>query len=366
MKPLDQIYEAYYNGWGEEFGQKVRNRIHWVCEHSTGENILDVGCSQGITSILLGREGKAVIGLDLLQESIDFANEMLLKEESATQNSVEFIAQNFIHFDSADKKFDCILLTEVVEHVTQPNRLIDKADKILNDNGRMIITVPFGINDYFDHKKTYYLNDLLELIPSSYSIEELSVLGKWVGICIVKSSKDDDPVDYQQQLKFAESHFYNLERELINTNSILTKKHKAATDERAIFSKKLYESQNNFNSEISLYKEKLKESNQALNTLDIEFKKVESKNIGSENSLALQAQKISSLEKELVKFKQSTKSHMAASNKYKSQLISSLNSEEIALTQVKNLDMRLNKLLKAKVVKVLVRLWAIRRSLFNK
>ena len=84
-KPLDRITEAYYNEMGDSFARKVRERIHWVCENAKGEEILDIGCSQGITSILLGREGKKVLGIDLLEESIQYANKSLATEEKATK-----------------------------------------------------------------------------------------------------------------------------------------------------------------------------------------------------------------------------------------------------------------------------------------
>ncbi|MFD1451545.1 methyltransferase domain-containing protein [Oceanobacillus sojae] len=214
-KPLDRVTEAYYDQIGLSFGEKVRNRIHWVCEQAKGESILDVGCSQGITSILLGRESKKVLGIDLLQESIDYANEMLDDEAEVTKQYVEFRTANFIDYDFEDQKFDSIIFGEILEHITDPERFIKKATNLLSDKGRIIVTVPFGINDYFDHKKTYYMQGLLNLQNEQLNINSIEVLGKWIGAVLTKEEAEAVTIDGDQMGQLEEA-FYNLERNLLD------------------------------------------------------------------------------------------------------------------------------------------------------
>lgn len=238
--------EAYYNEMGSQFGEKVRDRIHWICEQAKGEKILDVGCSQGITSILLGREGKQVLGIDLLQESIDFAKQALEKEEEITQKYVDFVAANFMDYDFQDEKFDSIIFGEILEHVSDPGRFITKASTLLSENGQIIVTVPFGINDYFDHKKTYYLKGLLDLQIDSLLIKDIEFFGKWIGITLIPKSEKTDSIEMDSiLLKRLESSFYDIERDLLErlanskqqytmlqkTNSETNEKLKKATNE---------------------------------------------------------------------------------------------------------------------------------------
>ena len=65
----DRITEAYFGQMGDELGRSSRERIHWICSHATGARVLDVGCSQGISANLLGREGKIVTGVDVARRS---------------------------------------------------------------------------------------------------------------------------------------------------------------------------------------------------------------------------------------------------------------------------------------------------------
>ncbi len=226
-KPLDRVTEAYFDEMGTEFGNQTRNRIHWVCEKAEGENILDVGCSQGITSILLGREGKSVLGIDLLKESIVFAEEALHNESELTKKYVGFKNANFIEESFDGIIFDSIIFGEVLEHITDPKRFIKKAGKLISENGSIIVTVPFGINDYFDHKKTYYLNDLLNLQVEDLVMTDIKFFGKWVGAVYHKGKSNKSLLD-QDMLKALEANFYQVERSIMD--NILNNNNKSESE----------------------------------------------------------------------------------------------------------------------------------------
>lgn len=221
--PHDIIMDAYFNQAGTEFGEKVRKRINWICQEAIGERILDVGCSQGITSILLGREGKQVLGIDYLTEAVDYAKSQLSNEPEDVQRLVKFEQGNFITMEFKEELFDVILFTEVLEHLNQPEQFLVKGLNLLRDNGIVVITVPFGINDFFDHKKTYYLMDLLELVDPFLNVKKVEFMGKWIGLVGTKKrenlEKKLEDVNYSTNYmltKYLEQNFYEIERELIN------------------------------------------------------------------------------------------------------------------------------------------------------
>lgn len=120
IKPLDRITEAYNGEMGKDFGNKTRNRINWIVNHVQGEKVIDIGCSQGIVPIILGREGKQVLGLDIAQESIDYALNNLKNEHISVQEKIEFRVGNFMTESTLTYQFDTVLLTEVLEHISDP------------------------------------------------------------------------------------------------------------------------------------------------------------------------------------------------------------------------------------------------------
>ena len=88
----DRISEVYYGGLSSErLTRRARDRIHWMCKNVIGDKVLDIGCSQGIASILLGREGYSVVGIDTNSAAIEFANTDLAKEAEEVQARVTFI-----------------------------------------------------------------------------------------------------------------------------------------------------------------------------------------------------------------------------------------------------------------------------------
>ncbi|WP_313318460.1 glycosyltransferase [Stenotrophomonas sp.] len=167
----DHINEAYYDGMGAAFGARTRDRINWMCSQVTGETVLDVGCSQGITAILLAREGLRVTGIDIDQPTIDYAISERAKEIPSVQERIEFHCMDLAGL--APALFDTVLMGEVIEHQTSPSRFIGRAAAFLAPGGRLIVTVPFGLNPWPDHKSTIYPGDLVLGLPKDFTVREL-------------------------------------------------------------------------------------------------------------------------------------------------------------------------------------------------
>jgi 2-polyprenyl-3-methyl-5-hydroxy-6-metoxy-1,4-benzoquinol methylase len=311
-KPLDRITEAYFGELGEVFADKVRNRIHWICENAVGESILDVGCSQGITSILLGREGKSVIGIDLLEESIEYANNLLSTEEEITKRFVQFKAANFMDVALEKQSFDSVIFGEILEHITDPKRFIKMAMNMLNPNGSIIITLPFGINDYFDHKKTYYMMDLLNFTDENAVIQEIKFFGKWVGAVLKKKGEENRTVSISSEIiSRLEDAFYIVEKDLWQQIKNRGQKIKNFEEKIKLLSADIVKNK-------SLAIEQLEKKNNELNSL---------KNLFGENNKTIESlnAQIVLMEKEKVKTKESFQAHLNFMEQEQEKKISVLN-----------------------------------------
>jgi 2-polyprenyl-3-methyl-5-hydroxy-6-metoxy-1,4-benzoquinol methylase len=220
----DKIYDAYYFEKGDEFAKKVRTRIHWITQNTVGNKILDVGCSQGISSILLGREGKKVLAIDSSSSAIKDAEENLLKEEEEVQQNVKFIKANFF-INEFDDTFDTVILGEVLEHITDITTFFNKAIELTNEKGRIIVTTPFGINEFIDHKRTFYLHDFLQLQSENLYIEEIKFFGKWIGVIYKKINESNNILTLNNELlKEFEENIYCIEEEYLKQLKYFNKK----------------------------------------------------------------------------------------------------------------------------------------------
>lgn len=180
MANNDRIYAAYIGEMGENFKQQTRDRIEWILKQiQDKETVLDIGCSQGIVSILCAEQGAKVTGIEIQKENYDFANQLLRTEYSHLSGKVNFINQDFMEYEE-DKKYDAIILTEVLEHLPNAGNFLEHAATFLREEGIVVITVPFSYCDHPDHVYTFYLSSLVKLVEKIFCIESVYFGGKWM------------------------------------------------------------------------------------------------------------------------------------------------------------------------------------------
>lgn len=170
----DRINQAYYGEFGDRFARVSRNRINWIASQVTGDAVLDVGCSQGILAVLLAREGFKVTAIDISEPSLDYAKSELEKETPSVIGRVRLVCAELAQLDPGSL-FDTVVLGEVIEHQTQPERFIRHALRHLKPKGRLVLTTPFGVHPYPDHKCTLYPGTIETMVAGVLDVEKLEV-----------------------------------------------------------------------------------------------------------------------------------------------------------------------------------------------
>lgn len=236
MDKLDFINDVYFGKLYPSSTAKARERIHWICQRVKMTDVLDVGCSQGITDILIAREGFHVYGVDISEETIASANTYRDAESPEVQARLKFETADFYQQDFGDQKFDTIIMSEVLEHLVQPERFIEKSQSLLKDDGVFVITVPFGIMDHPDHKGTFYLLNIMELLEPFFDIVEACIIHEWLAFTAVKSNfKKNLPAQVDRTyVRDLEKNMQIRERNLLDTieklkNNLDLKKFEAET-----------------------------------------------------------------------------------------------------------------------------------------
>src|SRR5690606_12011717 len=99
---------------------------------------------------------------------------------------------------------------------------LKKIDEHLSQTGQLIITVPFGINDYFDHKRTYYFSNIYEHMNEFFRISKIEYIGNWMGVvCYKKSEGESDDISVWDELRKMEAAFYQVEYEYLSKVKLL-------------------------------------------------------------------------------------------------------------------------------------------------
>lgn len=134
--------ELYGAGTDPGYTYAYRNRTSIARElvasaASPPASVLDVAGGQGNMSLELAEAGYAVTWNDLREE---LAGYVALKHE---RGSIDYRPGNLFDLDLG-QRFDVVLLSEVVEHVAHPDRLLAKAATLVAPGGRVVLTTPNG------------------------------------------------------------------------------------------------------------------------------------------------------------------------------------------------------------------------------
>lgn len=181
----DQINRVYHGEIFTQEGQRrSRERIHWLVENARGTTVLDVGCSQGITSILLARKGFTCLGVDIAAPQIEYARRELEREDPETRSRVRFELMDAR--DVGGGPYDNVVLGQVLEHDPDPAELIGKLTSLLAEDGRMLISVPYGYQPSADHHHSFYFDNLYTLISRHLDVADLRMLSGFLTCIAVR------------------------------------------------------------------------------------------------------------------------------------------------------------------------------------
>ena len=141
----------------------------------------------------------------------------LFKNLETKFQSDEKIKINNSEFSSSNKKFDCFLLMDVIEHIENPQTLIKSLYDSLNENGKILINVPAFQHLYskFDedvgHFKRYtkssFVKELLLIKPKKVKMFYYDSLGYFLSLVsqllflVSKKYKKNYKKDFKKKIK---------------------------------------------------------------------------------------------------------------------------------------------------------------------
>ncbi|MDD5037924.1 MAG: class I SAM-dependent methyltransferase [Dehalococcoidales bacterium] len=130
----DEFYSrGYYAGLAPEPRFK---EILAILSQLKGERLLDVGCGDGAFTVLLKEalEAKEASGIDIAAEAVTLAQGKGIKAYQLDLDEKPF------PFD--DDCFDIIYCGEIIEHLFNPDHLLDEIHRVLKASGTCILTTP--------------------------------------------------------------------------------------------------------------------------------------------------------------------------------------------------------------------------------
>lgn len=103
----------------------------------SNKNLLDVGCGGGILSESMAKLGANVTGLDLAEASLNIAN-IHAKESGLNITYIKSSIEDYA--EQTDQQYDIITCMELLEHVPEPQSIINACAKLLKPKGKLFLS----------------------------------------------------------------------------------------------------------------------------------------------------------------------------------------------------------------------------------
>lgn len=137
-KRADSFFELRHDEIESEKSTKWLEEIKQLLPAGKSLNILDLGCGTGYFEVILGREGHKVTGIDLTEEMITKANEMI-RIYGLDSNDVKAMVGDAENVAFADESFDVVITRNLTWTLPHPidaykdwYRVLKKGGVLLN------------------------------------------------------------------------------------------------------------------------------------------------------------------------------------------------------------------------------------------
>jgi len=125
----------------------VWKRIKVVLEYldpSKEDLILETGCGQGTLAMELAKKCKKVVAIDYNLNAIRSAKEFISKF-----HNIELIQADLLNLPLKTESFDKINFSDVIEHLTHPQKVLHELNRVLSNDGLLALTTWPSISNIF-------------------------------------------------------------------------------------------------------------------------------------------------------------------------------------------------------------------------
>ena len=180
----------------ENFNSIGKDISHWesffeIISQKKGDKlkVLDYGANWGYSAYQINNFNcvKKCMGLEISSRMLDFGNKNL---------GIEYIE----NLNNYDEYFDVIFSSHVIEHMYDPSKIKNDADRILCKGGYIIITCPNGSNAAKGYDYNTWQKHWGQVHPNFISDEYIKNCFAGFKGCVFNSNKNLD-VDFHKELQ---------------------------------------------------------------------------------------------------------------------------------------------------------------------
>ena len=126
------------------FLRRIEVILNFLSSRKTSPlKVLEIGCGAGLLCLELAKRGHTVIGTDISRHVLSFANAL---KDQANMDNVSFPLGDAETLMFADRSFDVVICSEVLEHLMTPAKALSEIRRVLKKDGMAIMTTPCAIS----------------------------------------------------------------------------------------------------------------------------------------------------------------------------------------------------------------------------
>lgn len=178
-------------------------RYRWAASAAADKEVLDAGCGVGYgMQVLQDARAKRVVGIDRAPEAIASARSRLAA-------GVELVIGDLQKLPFADGSFDVVVCFEAIEHVEQPEDVLDGFKRVLRADGVLILSTPNAtvyVEDNPHHVHEFVPDELRQTLAKRFGRVVLYRQHPWIATLITDDRElllDDPAIDLKAKARKA-------------------------------------------------------------------------------------------------------------------------------------------------------------------
>lgn len=173
--------QRYFDEQGKTTGKFVLPLIAEFITISNATTVLEIGCAEAGNLKPFVDLGCQVTGIDIACNRIELAKEFYKNHKNRA--NLELICKDIYKVKPSDKKFDVIIMRDVIEHIPNQEKFMAFVKDFLKDDGKFFLGFPPWQNPFGGHQqicKNKYLSKLpfFHLFPTRIYTSVLKAFGE--------------------------------------------------------------------------------------------------------------------------------------------------------------------------------------------
>ncbi len=155
-------------------------RYEWIMRAAgdmAHKKVLDLGCGDGSLIYLLAKKGAIVTGVDNEALGLEFARQNLASVGNE-ELDYEFVNASAYELPFEENTFDIVVSCEVIEHLQEPERMLEEISRVLKSGGKVVLTTPHRLTEVpkdANHVVEYFPGELKRMMEKYFAEAEVKM-----------------------------------------------------------------------------------------------------------------------------------------------------------------------------------------------